>query len=108
MAMSASLAEVSAKDGSFNGTEHSSGKVLRDGQGQASDRRDEEVLDLIITNALVIDWTGIFKVRPRRTPARKHLADLREFRRISESSMVRSLESVKREIQILWMGSRRV
>ncbi|WRT65486.1 urease [Kwoniella shivajii] len=37
------------------------GKVLRDGQGQASNRSDEEVLDLVITNALVIDWTGIFK-----------------------------------------------
>lgn len=38
------------------------GKVLRDGQGQASGRSDAEVLDLVITNALVIDWTGIFKV----------------------------------------------
>ncbi|ORY27481.1 hypothetical protein BCR39DRAFT_538206 [Naematelia encephala] len=37
------------------------GKVLRDGQGQASNRSDAEVLDLVITNALVIDWTGIFK-----------------------------------------------
>lgn len=37
------------------------GKTLRDGQGQASDRSDAEVLDLVITNALVIDWSGIFK-----------------------------------------------
>lgn len=37
------------------------GKVLRDGQGQASDRHDHEVLDLLITNALVIDWSGIYK-----------------------------------------------
>ncbi|WVW79923.1 urease [Kwoniella bestiolae CBS 10118] len=37
------------------------GKVLRDGQGQASDRSDEEVLDLVITNALIIDWSGIYK-----------------------------------------------
>ncbi|KAL7419669.1 Urease [Cryptotrichosporon argae] len=37
------------------------GKVLRDGQGQASNRFDHEVLDLVITNALVIDWSGIFK-----------------------------------------------
>ncbi|WWC68843.1 urease [Kwoniella pini CBS 10737] len=37
------------------------GKVLRDGQGQASNRSDEEVLDLLITNALIIDWTGIYK-----------------------------------------------
>ncbi len=41
------------------------GKTLRDGQGQASNRSDEEVLDLVITNALVIDWSGIFKVRTR-------------------------------------------
>lgn len=38
------------------------GKVLRDGMGQASNRSDSEVLDLVITNALVIDWSGIFKV----------------------------------------------
>ncbi|GFZ42802.1 Urease [Saitozyma sp. JCM 24511] len=37
------------------------GKVLRDGMGQASNRSDDEVLDLVITNALVIDWSGIFK-----------------------------------------------
>jgi urease len=30
--------------------------------GQASDRHDSEVLDLVITNALVIDWSGIYKV----------------------------------------------
>jgi urease len=30
--------------------------------GQASNRSDDEVLDLVITNALVIDWSGIFKV----------------------------------------------
>jgi urease alpha subunit len=40
------------------------GKVLRDGAGQASGRPDGEVLDLVITNALIIDWTGIFKVGP--------------------------------------------
>lgn len=38
------------------------GKVLRDGMGQASGRSDHEVLDLVITNALVVDWSGIFKV----------------------------------------------
>jgi len=41
------------------------GKVLRDGQGQASNRSDSEVLDLIITNALIIDWSGIYKVHIR-------------------------------------------
>lgn len=37
------------------------GKTLREGMGQASGRPDAEVLDLVITNALVIDWTGIYK-----------------------------------------------
>jgi urease subunit alpha len=37
------------------------GKVLRDGMGQASGVRAADALDLVITNALVIDWTGIFK-----------------------------------------------
>ncbi|KAJ9125548.1 Urease [Naganishia vaughanmartiniae] len=37
------------------------GKTLRDGMGQASNRSDAEVLDLIITNALIIDWAGIYK-----------------------------------------------
>jgi len=38
------------------------GKVLRDGMGQASGRSDNECLDLVITNALIIDYTGIYKV----------------------------------------------
>lgn len=37
------------------------GKVLREGMGQATGRMDEEVLDLVITNALIIDYTGIYK-----------------------------------------------
>ncbi|OXM75442.1 urease [Cryptococcus neoformans Bt63] len=37
------------------------GKVIRDGGGQASGRHDHEVLDLVITNALIVDWTGIYK-----------------------------------------------
>ena len=37
------------------------GKVLRDGMGQATGVSQDEALDLIITNALVIDYTGIFK-----------------------------------------------
>ena len=37
------------------------GKVLRDGMGQASGIGPADALDLVITNALVIDWTGIFK-----------------------------------------------
>ena len=37
------------------------GKTLRDGIGQASGRSDADCLDLITINALVIDWSGIFK-----------------------------------------------
>ena len=37
------------------------GKTLREGMGQASDRKDFDVLDTVITNALVIDYTGIYK-----------------------------------------------
>jgi urease subunit alpha len=37
------------------------GKVLRDGMGQAAGVSQERALDLVITNALVIDWTGIYK-----------------------------------------------
>lgn len=37
------------------------GKTLRDGIGVATGRADDECLDLVITNALIIDWTGIVK-----------------------------------------------
>jgi urease subunit alpha len=37
------------------------GKVLRDRQGQFAGAHDAEALDLVITNALVIDCTGIYK-----------------------------------------------
>lgn len=37
------------------------GKVLREGMGQATGRPDAETLDLVITNALIIDWNGIYK-----------------------------------------------
>lgn len=37
------------------------GKTLRDGIGQAAGRSDEQCVDLVITNALVIDWSGIYK-----------------------------------------------
>ena len=40
------------------------GKVIRDGMGQATSRRSSRVLDLVITNALIVDWRGIYKVRP--------------------------------------------
>ncbi len=37
------------------------GKVLRDGMGQAAGVAEDRALDLVITNALIIDWTGIYK-----------------------------------------------
>jgi urease subunit alpha len=37
------------------------GKVLRDGMGQAAGVAEADALDLVITNALIIDWTGIYK-----------------------------------------------
>ncbi|RKP25265.1 urease [Syncephalis pseudoplumigaleata] len=37
------------------------GKVIRDGMGQAVARRTSDVLDLVITNAVIIDHSGIIK-----------------------------------------------
>ncbi|KAK4155542.1 hypothetical protein C8A00DRAFT_13440 [Chaetomidium leptoderma] len=37
------------------------GKTLRDGMGAATGRTGAESLDLVVTNALIVDWTGIFK-----------------------------------------------
>ncbi|WP_308239873.1 urease subunit alpha [Hymenobacter sp. J193] len=37
------------------------GKTLRDGMGQAAGIPQAEALDLLITNALVLDYTGIYK-----------------------------------------------
>ncbi len=37
------------------------GKVLRDGMGQMPGANDETSLDVVITNALIVDWTGIYK-----------------------------------------------
>ena len=37
------------------------GKVIRDGMGQSQATRAEGAVDTVITNALIVDWTGIFK-----------------------------------------------
>jgi urease len=37
------------------------GKTLREGMGQATGRPDAETLDLVVTNALIVDWSGIYK-----------------------------------------------
>lgn len=51
------------KDGENYGDEvkFGGGKVLRDGLGQASGITDAEALDTVITNALIVDYTGIYK-----------------------------------------------
>lgn len=37
------------------------GKTLREGMGQATGRSAAHCLDTVITNALIVDWTGIYK-----------------------------------------------
>ncbi|ONM28035.1 Urease [Zea mays] len=51
------------KDFAFYGDEciFGGGKVLRDGMGQASGYPESFCLDTVITNAVVIDYTGIYK-----------------------------------------------
>ncbi len=37
------------------------GKVIRDGMGQSQATRAEGAVDTVVTNALILDWTGIYK-----------------------------------------------
>ncbi|KAH8983231.1 urease [Lactarius akahatsu] len=37
------------------------GKSIREGMGQATNRPALEALDLVITSALIVDWSGIYK-----------------------------------------------
>jgi urease len=37
------------------------GKTVRDGMGQACGIKDADCLDTVITNALIVDWSGIYK-----------------------------------------------
>ncbi|MCR8723967.1 urease subunit alpha [Frigidibacter sp. ROC022] len=37
------------------------GKVIRDGMGQSQITREGGAVDTVITNALILDWTGIYK-----------------------------------------------
>jgi urease len=37
------------------------GKTIREGMGQASGVSDKDSLDLVIVNALILDWSGIYK-----------------------------------------------
>ncbi|KAK2617048.1 Urease [Conoideocrella luteorostrata] len=51
------------RDMTFYGDEckFGGGKTLREGMGQATGRPDAESLDMVVTNALIVDWTGIYK-----------------------------------------------
>src|SRR6266704_1583480 len=44
------------------------GKVIRDGMGQSTAATRDEALDLVITNALIIDHWGIVKVGKAGNP----------------------------------------
>ncbi len=37
------------------------GKVIRDGMGQSQVARADGAVDTVLTNALIVDWTGIYK-----------------------------------------------
>jgi urease subunit alpha len=37
------------------------GKVIRDGMGQSQATRAEGAVDTVVTNALIVDWTGVYK-----------------------------------------------
>ncbi|KAF9500001.1 urease [Pleurotus eryngii] len=37
------------------------GKTIREGMGQATGRSSSSTLDLVITNCLIVDWSGIYK-----------------------------------------------
>lgn len=64
MVMKSSSGEVILRllpfDSQFNSALRS-GKSIREGMGQATNRSSSETLDLVITNALVVDWSGIYK-----------------------------------------------
>src|SRR5689334_21508675 len=51
------------RDHTFNGREckFGGGKVIREGMGQAAGIGAEGALDCVITNALIVDYTGIYK-----------------------------------------------
>lgn len=38
------------------------GKTVREGMGQRTGCKDQDSLDLVVTNALIVDWNGIYKV----------------------------------------------
>ena len=60
-------AERAAMDGAANGPRYGEevkfggGKVIRDGMGQSQATRAQGAVDTVITNALIVDHTGIYK-----------------------------------------------
>ena len=53
--------DLIAEGGGYgNEVKFGGGKVIRDGMGQ-SQRADDTVMDTVITNALIVDHTGIYK-----------------------------------------------
>ncbi len=66
--LTAELAGATATGGSGNNAmlygqevKFGGGKVIRDGMGQSQATRSEGAVDTVITNALIVDWTGIIK-----------------------------------------------
>jgi urease subunit alpha len=56
------VAEIERDLGSYGDEcKFGGGKVLRDRQGQMAGLDDERALDVVITNATIIDWTGVYK-----------------------------------------------
>ena len=55
-ALGLSNAPVYGEEVKFGG-----GKVIRDGMGQSQVTRAAGAVDTVITNALIVDWTGIYK-----------------------------------------------
>ncbi|KAJ3021314.1 hypothetical protein HKX48_008790 [Thoreauomyces humboldtii] len=37
------------------------GKVIREGMGQVTGAQGNEAMDLVITNAIIVDWSGVYK-----------------------------------------------
>ncbi|MGH1368132.1 MAG: urease subunit alpha [Maritimibacter sp.] len=53
--------DLTAQGGYGDQVKFGGGKVIRDGMGQAQTTRGEGAVDCVITNALIIDYTGIYK-----------------------------------------------
>ncbi|MBV7408523.1 urease subunit alpha [Maritimibacter sp. DP1N21-5] len=53
--------DLTAEGGYGDQVKFGGGKVIRDGMGQSQVTRGDGAVDLVITNALIVDHTGIFK-----------------------------------------------